>query len=346
MTEAVASIHVRNLTKHYGKVTAIHDVTFKVMPGEIVGFLGPNGAGKTTTMRILCGITPASSGEAYIGGIPVATAIAAIKKNIGYMPENNPLPEELRVIEYLKYRARLKGIPRRDRNRRVEEVLEICDLHRKTSRRMIRTLSKGYRQRVGVADAILANPEVIILDEPTIGLDPHQVLMIRDLIDHLRGSMTVIISSHILAEVEVCCDRVIIINQGRVVAIGNAQSLRTEFADEVIYLLSVRGNLQQLPEVLASVDPAMRAGDPEAMDDSGFFKIRITTPSEEERGEALLARLHHHSNLEVRALQRLETSLEDIFLAATKRSWDQETPPRRAHRNNNKAPSKPDSPTR
>ncbi|MFM9092999.1 MAG: ABC transporter ATP-binding protein, partial [Verrucomicrobiota bacterium] len=203
--------------KSYGGTTAVNDISFTVARGEIVGFLGPNGAGKSTTMRILTGYLPATSGNVQLCGLPVATRPDEVKRRIGYLPENNPLPEDMRVSEYLYFRGRLKEVSRRQLGPRIDEVLEICDLKR-VRHRIIGQLSKGYRQRVGIAEAILAEPPVIIMDEPTIGLDPHQILIVRDLIAGLRGRMTVIISSHILPEIEVTCDRVLIINQGRVVA--------------------------------------------------------------------------------------------------------------------------------
>jgi len=219
MSAPPPAIEVCRLVKTYGGTTAVNDISFTVARGEIVGFLGPNGAGKSTTMRILTGYLPATSGSVHLCGLPVATRPDEVKRRIGYLPENNPLPEDMRVSEYLYFRGRLKEVSRRQLGPRIDEVLEICDLKR-VRHRIIGQLSKGYRQRVGIAEAILAEPPVIIMDEPTIGLDPHQILIVRDLIAGLRGRMTVIISSHILPEIEVTCDRVLIINQGRVVAQG------------------------------------------------------------------------------------------------------------------------------
>ena len=191
------------LTKRYGSLTAIEDLTFSVAPGEVVGFLGPNGAGKSTTMRILSGTMAGTSGCASIWGVSVALNPAEAKRHMAYMPENNPLPEDLRVEEYLRLRARLKDVEAGNVDARVNQVMEDCDLVRRASGRLIGQLSKGFRQRVGIADALLAQPKVVILDEPTIGLDPHQILGIRDLIRSLRGQMAVLISSHILHEVVV-----------------------------------------------------------------------------------------------------------------------------------------------
>ena len=221
------TIEVSHLVKTYGALTAVNDLSFTVKRGEIVGLLGPNGAGKSTTMRILTGYLPANSGSVRICGHPVASEPEATKRHIGYMPENNPLPDEMRVSEYLWFRGRLKEMPRAKLRARIDEVLELCDLKR-NRHRILGRLSKGNKQRVGIAEAILAEPAVIIMDEPTIGLDPHQIIIVRDLIASLRGRMSVIISSHILPEIEATCDRVLIINGGRIVAQGSPADLRHE----------------------------------------------------------------------------------------------------------------------
>jgi len=316
------SIEVTNLTKHYGPVTAINEVSFSVAKGEIVGFLGPNGAGKSTTMRILSGLIPASSGIAKVCGIPVASHSAEIKRRIGYMAENNPLPEDMRVAEYLHYRASLKEIPAKQRKKRVEEVLETCDLHRKTKRKLIRALSKGFRQRVGIADSILANPEVAIMDEPTIGLDPHQILLIRDLINNLRGRCTLILSSHILAEVEICCDRVIIINQGRIVATGSPKDLRHEFIRRNQYHIRVAGEKAKLLEVLQQVDPEIDLQENLDETNDSFQTWNAYSVISGDLSEELIQRILRTNGLRLGGLTKLEPSLEDIFLSATRRSWD------------------------
>ncbi|MEJ1972268.1 MAG: ATP-binding cassette domain-containing protein [Lacunisphaera sp.] len=209
--------------------------------GEIVGLLGPNGAGKSTTMRILTGYLPANSGSVHICGQPVASHPEATKRNVGYMPENNPLPEDMRVSEYLWFRGRLKEMPRAKLRARIDEVLELCDLKR-NRHRILGRLSKGNKQRVGIAEAILAEPAVIIMDEPTIGLDPHQIIIVRNLIASLRGRMSVIISSHILPEIEETCDRVLIINGGRIVAQGSPADLRHEIFGHTTYRLELAGD--------------------------------------------------------------------------------------------------------
>ena len=314
------AIAVSHLVKTFAGTAAVNDISFAVARGEILGLLGPNGAGKSTTMRILTGYMPATSGSVSICGFSLATQPDEIKRRIGYMPENNPLPEDMRVSEYLYFRGRLKEVPRRKLGPRIDEVLEVCDLKR-VRHKIIGKLSKGFRQRVGIAEAILAEPPVIIMDEPTIGLDPHQILIVRDLIASLRGRMTVIISSHILPEIEVTCDRVLIINQGRIVAQGTPAALRREILGRNVYGLEAAGDPARLAALLAGFTPALRItaqGDPDA---GGFRAVTLTTESGDELGETLLRALLA-AGLRVRALSRAHSTLEDVFLAATRRSWD------------------------
>ena len=221
-------IEVERLTKHYGPVTAIRDVSFSVAPGQIVGFLGPNGAGKSTTMRILACFMPASTGSARVAGYDVFRESLEVRRRIGYLPENVPLYTEMRVGPYLEFVAEVKGVSRSDRRRRVADVMDRCRVA-DVQNRLIGTLSKGYRQRVGLAQAIVSDPEVLILDEPTIGLDPRQITEIRSLIKSLAGQHTVILSTHILPEVSMVCSGVIIINKGAVVAQGPIDSLVDQF---------------------------------------------------------------------------------------------------------------------
>lgn len=218
-------IEVRNLTKRYAGRTALADISFSVARGEIVGLLGPNGAGKSTTMRILSCFMPATSGTARVAGYDVCHESEEVRRRIGYMPENNPLHNEMRVREYLKFRARLKGLSRAESRERIDTVLQQCSLT-DVSKRIIGQLSKGYRQRVGLADAIVHEPDLIILDEPTIGLDPHQIRLVRQLIKSLAGSHTVLISSHILPEVEMTCSRVMIMLNGKILASDTPDNLQ------------------------------------------------------------------------------------------------------------------------
>jgi ABC-2 type transport system ATP-binding protein len=314
------AIEVSHLVKTYAGVAAVSDITFTVARGEILGFLGPNGAGKSTTMRILTGYQPATSGTVRVCGIPAASEPGEVKRRIGYMPENNPLPEDMRVSEYLYFRGRLKEVPRRKLGPRIDEVLELCDLKR-VRHKIIGKLSKGYRQRVGIAEAILAEPPVIIMDEPTIGLDPHQILIVRDLIASLRGRMTVIISSHILPEIEVTCDRVLIINQGRVVAQGTPAELRREILGRSTYRLEAAGDTAAIVDALTSAEPSLKLASEMEPDSSGFRLLTVTTERDDELGETLLRALTSQ-NIRLRSLSRAQSTLEDVFLAATRRSWD------------------------
>lgn len=208
-------IEVENLTKRYGDFTAVKDVTFSVAAGEVVGFLGPNAAGKTTTMRILTCFMPATDGAVRVAGYEVFDNPMEVRKRIGYMPENVPLYTEMTVKSYLAFMAKIKGVPRKERQERIDLVIGACGLE-DFRNRIIGTLSKGYRQRVGLAQAMVHNPQVLILDEPTIGLDPRQIIEIRNLIKSLGGEHTVILSTHILPEASMICNRIIVINEGRI----------------------------------------------------------------------------------------------------------------------------------
>ena len=265
-------------------------------------------------------------GCVHICGVPVASQPNEAKRNIGYMPENNPLPEDMRVSEYLYLRGRLKEVARRKLGPRIDEVLELCDLKR-VRHRIIGKLSKGFRQRVGIAEAVLAEPPVIIMDEPTIGLDPHQILIVRDLIASLRGRMTVVISSHILPEIEVTCDRVLIINQGRVVAQGTPAELRRDILGPSQYRVDAAGDPAALAAALAAVDPGLSVASAEGPGPDGFTVYRLETRREDDLGEALLCALPR-AGLRVRSFGRDHPTLEDVFLAATRRSWDTVTPPK------------------
>jgi len=320
---ATPSLQAIALTKEYGSIRAIENLNFSVARGEIVGFLGPNGAGKSTTMRIFSGLLEATSGRAYVAGIPVARYPDEAKRRVGYMPEHNPLPDDMRVWEYLDLRARLKELPRKKIKPRVDEVIEMCGLQNKTRRKLIGTLSKGFRQRVGIADAILAEPEVILMDEPTIGLDPHQILSIRRLIDSLRGRLTVLISSHILPEIEMCCDRVMIINQGRLVAVGTSASLRRELLARSQWRVRLKGDVSAFEQMLPEVHAGLRLAACSATDGDGFVEIRLEGPANEPGlGENLLLAVTRHAGWRVREIALLEPGLEEIFLAATKQGED------------------------
>jgi ABC-2 type transport system ATP-binding protein len=287
-------------------------------------------------MRILTGYLPATAGAVRICGIPVASQPDLSKRHIGYLPENNPLPEDMRISEFLWYRGRLKEVPRAKLRDRIDEVLDLCDLKR-NRHRIIGNLSKGNRQRVGIAEAILAEPAVIIMDEPTIGLDPHQILIVRDLIASLRGRMSVIISSHILPEIEMTCDRVLIINGGRIVAEGSPADLRHEIFGHSTYRAELAGDLDALPALLAGLESTLKISSADKPGPDGFATLVLTTEAGDDLGEKILTTLPARG-YRVRALARANPTLEDVFLAATRRSWDAKAPGAPATNGQSRAP--------
>ena len=317
-------IQVKKLTRKYGGFTALDEVTFTLPQGEVTGFLGPNGAGKSTTMRILAGLLTATRGEAWIHGFSVARHPEQAKRHIGYMPEHNPLPEELRVIDFLNLRGRLKGLERRKLKERVHTVMELCDLSRKARKKIIGTLSKGFRQRVGLADALIAEPEVVLLDEPTIGLDPHQVRAVRELIANLQGSMTVLLSSHILSEIELNCDRVIIINQGQIVANGAPDYLRKTFFPGQRFRLDYQGDSERVLSTLKRTGVELQQepvpGHP------SLNRIEVINTTSEDLGPWLSERIQLEAGATLHRLESKQPTLEDIFLAATRRTWEESQP--------------------
>ncbi len=330
------TIEVSHLKKSYGSLHAVNDLSFSVKRGEIIGLLGPNGAGKSTTMRILTGYLPATSGSVRICGLPVASQSQETKRFIGYMPENNPLPEDMRVSEYLWFRGRLKEMPRAKLRSRIDEVLELCDIKR-NRHRIIGRLSKGNKQRVGIAEAILAEPAIIIMDEPTIGLDPHQILIVRDLIASLRGRMSVIISSHILPEIEATCDRVLIINSGRIVAQGSPSELRQEIFGHASYRIEFAGDAGALAHHLSTIEPTLKIVAVSEPATDGFQVATLMTDSTSDLGEKLLQGLPIQG-YRIRSLGRTQPSLEDVFLAATRRSWDARLPDKKPGQGDDRAP--------
>lgn len=317
-SQPVAAVVAELLTKRYGSLTAIENLSFQVAPGEIVGFLGPNGAGKSTTMKILAGTMPGTSGRAEIWGESVSLNPAAAKSHMAYMPENNPLPEDMRVEEYLTLRAKLKNVEKTKVQERVEKVMQECNLARRAKGRLIGQLSKGFRQRVGIADALLAQPKVIILDEPTIGLDPHQILGIRDLIRSLRGQMAVLISSHILHEVEQVCDKVVIINRGCLVAQGRTEDLRRELLPDAVFNLITKTGISSLAQICLALEPATKI-ELQGEKESGWFHYRIVMPTTSPLRENLAAHLIQ-AGVSIKEIAEEYFGLEDIFLAATRRS--------------------------
>src|SRR5436190_15637812 len=245
-------IEVANLTKRYAGHTAVSDISFSVERGEIVGLLGPSGAGKSTTMRILSCFLPATSGTVRVAGLDVFYDSDEVRRRIGYMPENNPLHLDMRVREYLKFRARLKGLSRRRSRERVDVVMEQCGL-KDVTRRILGQLSKGYRQRVGLADALVHEPELIILDEPTIGLDPQQIRSVRQVIKGLANAHTVLISTHILPEAEMTCNRVVIMYEGKILAADTPENLQRLMSSNNQIIAEIAADAGELKECWAQM---------------------------------------------------------------------------------------------
>lgn len=300
-------IHVDNVTKYYGPILAVDHVTFEVTKGEIVGFLGPNGAGKSTTLRILTSYLPATSGIARIAGHDVMTESMEVRRNIGYLPESVPLYSEMRVEEYLTYRAKLRGMERKTRPRRVEYCLERCRI-REVRRRLIGTLSKGYRQRVGLADAMLHDPPILILDEPTVGLDPVQIRDTLGLIRELGDKHTILLSTHILPEVEAVCGRVIIISQGR---IGLDRKLSELAGDAAYIIVEVRGPSSEVAKTLRAVEGVAEVMLQPAGDGLAAFEVR--THGNRDLRETISQRLAKNQ-WPLRRLDLRQRTLEDHFL--------------------------------
>ena len=322
-TKPLPIIEVLNLKKRYGLIQALKGISFSVGKGEIIGFLGPNGAGKSTTLKILSGLIPADSGEAKVCGVDLAEEGGEVRNHIGFLPENNPLPEELRVIEYLHFRAMLKGLRGSRKRDRIRIALDICDLERKVSERKIGNLSKGYRQRVGIADALLTEPRLVILDEPTIGLDPRQSAVTRKMMERLRGEVTFLLSSHILSEVEACCDRMIILSHGQIVTEGTLNELQEEFINRTIFEVIALTDRMSLQKSVREIDQTCELLQDEPVDVSGKKRFIFSTEKGEVVAEAILRYLVKIPDLRVFEFQIKRPDLETIFLRATKKNWEE-----------------------
>src|SRR5437773_8225121 len=313
-------IEVENLTKRYPGRTAVADVSFSVGRGEIVGLLGPNGAGKSTIMRVLSCFVPASCGTVRVAGYDVFREADAVRRRIGYMPENNPLHRELRVREYLKFRARLKGLNRAQARARVETVLQQCGLS-DVQKRIIGHLSKGYQQRVGLADALVHEPELIILDEPTIGLDPHQIRAVRQLIKDLARHHTVLLSTHILSEVEMTCNRVLIIHQGKILAADTTRNLQNIMSDGGQVIAEIAAPVAELRACWEQM------GEIEYFDiaaSEGEYHRCALTPRSGLDLRPLVFEQVRSRGWELRELSRAQHSLEDIFVHITRPDREEE----------------------
>jgi ABC-2 type transport system ATP-binding protein len=298
-------IQVENLTKYFGSILAVDHISFQIERGEVVGFLGPNGAGKTTTLRILTSYLPATSGIATVAGHDVMTDSMEVRKNIGYLPESVPLYSEMRVEEYLDYRSKLKGVDRKERPKRLEYCLDRCRI-REVRRRLIGTLSKGYRQRVGLADAMVHDPPILILDEPTVGLDPVQIRETLALIRELGEKRTIMLSTHILSEIEAICRRVIIITWGR---IGSDKRMgELEAADAIV--LETSGPSEQVMSALQGIDGVALVTPVELGHGRSGFEIH--THHHKDLRDAIGQRMAK-SNWAVRQLSLKHRKLEDHF---------------------------------
>ena len=306
-------IEVQHLTKRYGRVTAVDDVTFRVERGEILGFLGPNGAGKTTTMRVLTGYLPATSGRAIVAGYDVFDRPLEAKRRTGYLPETPPLYPEMTVREYLGFVARIKGVAAKDRTARVDASMEkarVTDM----AARACGKLSKGFRQRVGLAQALLHNPDVLILDEPTAGLDPKQIIETRELIKHLGGDHTIVLSTHILPEVAQTCQRVVIINRGKVVAVDSPENLTRRLTGAQTLYVQIDGATEETPAALQRIGGATRVTEVDRQDGCVGFEIESEAGRDLRRDIARAVVAAGWGLLELRAVRM---SLEDIFLQLT-----------------------------
>jgi ABC-2 type transport system ATP-binding protein len=306
-------IEVDGVTKAFGSFTAVENVTFSVAAGEILGFLGPNGAGKTTTMRVLSGFFPPSAGSVRVAGHDVVSEPLAAKAKIGYLPETPPLYPELSVADYLHFVAKIKGVPSSGRSEKVDRALERCSLT-DVRTKPTEKLSKGYRQRVGLAQALVHDPDVLILDEPTAGLDPKQITETRELIKSLGGDHTVILSTHILPEVSMTCDRVVIINRGRLVAHGTPKSLTEQFRKSSSLELTVQGPADRIDEVIHATEGVLGVTERSRTEDLVMSLSVDVAPDVEIRRR--LAERIVTAGLGLLELHQSGTSLEDVYLRA------------------------------
>lgn len=299
-------IEVTGLTKVYGSITAVENLSFRVEKGEIIGFLGPNGAGKSTTMRILTGFTPATSGVAKIAGFHIEDQPIEVKRRVGYMPENVPAYGEMLVRAFLRYAAEVKGVARGNLNAEVQRVMERCGLG-DMANRVIRNLSKGYRQRLGLAQALVGNPPVLILDEPTSGLDPKQIVEIRQVIKDLASEHTVLLSTHILPEVAMVCERVIIINRGHIVAQDTMHNLTG--GDIELLEIEARGATDSIVARLKSIPGTT------SVESIGNGRYHVSAARGANVNETIIAALAQ-GDCGLTGIQRKRRTLEDVFIAA------------------------------
>ncbi len=304
-------IEVEHLVKNFGTKTAVQDISFEVKKGEILGFLGPNAAGKTTTMRIITGFLTATSGTVRVAGHDVNKNSLAVRKHIGYLPESVPLYPDMRTKEFLEFSAALKGLTGAAISRQVGKVMEECGITH-VAKELLGRLSKGYRQRVGLAQALVSDPEVLILDEPTVGLDPKQIIEIRELIKGLGGEHTIVLSTHILPEVSMTCERVIIINEGKVVASDTPANLTKQLEKSSKVLIQVKGPQKEVIKNLSQVDGVLDVLPQESSDDEAARYMVESKVDVDVRGD--LAERIVKKGYTLLEMRPLEMSLEDIFI--------------------------------
>ncbi|MCK9302951.1 MAG: ATP-binding cassette domain-containing protein [Bacteroidales bacterium] len=305
-------IEVKNFTKKYGNQKAVDNISFKVKTGEVLGFLGPNGAGKTTTMKAITTYFAPSSGEITIGKYSVTKEPEKVKPLIGYLPESNPLYQDMAVLDYLRYSALLQGVKKSDVDERLLEMVTVCGLEREKYKN-INELSKGYKQRVGLAQALIHDPEVLILDEPTSGLDPNQIMEIRELIKRIGREKTVILSSHILAEVEATCDRILIISKGKIVADGTADELRKHSKDAEVLTVQIEdGNPNEIFKAIAEISTVISVDF--VKDFKNKFEIHSNKNASSKRE---IFNTCVKNNWILTEMSAVETKLEDIFKELT-----------------------------
>lgn len=310
-------IEVINLTKKYGNNTGVKNISFTVEKGEILGFLGPNGAGKTTTMNVITGYRPPTEGRVLIGGYDISEKPLEAKKRLGYLPETPPLYPELKVKSYLKFVCDLKGVSREKRESHIHEIMDLVKIT-DVKDRLIKNLSKGYRQRVGLAQALVSNPDVLIMDEPTVGLDPKQIQEMRLLIKSLGKEHTIILSSHILAEVSMICDRVIIINKGEIAAIGTPEDLAKNMSSTECFLARIKGPAQQITDIISGIDGVIGVEQRQDKNDAktGFSSFIIESTKSTDVRTPLFFKM---ANLgyPIHEMKSIAANLEDIFLQLT-----------------------------
>ncbi len=308
-------IEVNHVTRYFGRVMAVDDVSFQVGKGEILGFLGPNAAGKTTTMRILTTFLPASKGTASVAGFDVHEQSMEVRKRIGYLPENPPLYLEMRVIDYLDFVAKIKGVEPKGRKKAVSDAMGKAAITN-VSNRVIKTLSKGYKQRVGLAQALVHNPDVLVLDEPTVGLDPKQIIEVRELIRALAGNHTIILSTHILPEVSMTCERVVIIDKGKVVAEDTPENLTRKVTGSQRLTLSVRGPVEEVKQTLMNHQGILKVQSTASGDGKDVTTFVVESKPDGEIRPAL-AKTIIGRGWDLFEMMPESVSLEDVFLHLT-----------------------------